>query len=152
MNNYYNYENNLMATSNKSFLYKQNDQNTISNTLNLNYNTDPYLGFIRGNMFDNLYNNYKNYKAFEIKPTNDKEYQQLLVQIYGFAAHDLGLYLDINPTDRNAISLRSKYIDMYNQALSQYESTYGPITQNSKMLDTMPWAWDTKKWPWEGTK
>ena len=74
------------------------------------------------------------------------------MQIYEFAAHDLGLYLDINPTDRNAISLRSKYIDMYNQALSQYESTYGPITQNSKMLDTMPWAWDTKKWPWEGTK
>lgn len=154
---YYNYINNLnqmadqnqmMFEQNKVSKSKQNNQskNTINGL------AEPYIGFTRGNMFDNLYDEYKNYRPQELNPKDDKEYAMLLMQMYGFAAHDLGLYLDVNPNDTNAIRQRAEYIRMYNEALAQYESNFGPITQNSVMLETTPWAWDTKKWPWEGNR
>ena len=51
MNNYYDYDFN-------NYNYSNN---------NVNNNIDPYKGFIRGNIFDNLYDPYKNYKPYEIK-------------------------------------------------------------------------------------
>ena len=142
MNNYvdyYNYMNNI-------------NQNRNSNQMKLGYDTEAYLGFIRGNMFSNLYEPYQNYQIQELNPNNEQEYLLLLVQMYGFAAHDLGLYLDVNPNDGKAIDLRNNYINLYNQSLANYESKYGPLTLNSQGLDTKPWAWNTKKWPWEGNK
>lgn len=142
MNNYvdyYNYMNNI-------------NQNRNSNQMKLGYDTEAYLGFIRGNMFSNLYEPYQNYQIQELNPNNEQEYLLLLVQMYGFAAHDLGLYLDVNPNDGKAIDLRNNYINLYNQSLANYESKYGPLTLNSQGLDTKPWAWNTKKWPWEGNR
>ena len=142
MNNYvdyYNYMNNI-------------NQNRNSNQSKLGYDTEAYLGFIRGNMFSNLYDPYQNYQIQELNPNNEQEYLLLLVQMYGFATHDLGLYLDVNPNDGKAIDLRNNYINLYNQSLANYESKYGPLTLNSQGLDTKPWAWNTKKWPWEGNR
>lgn len=136
---YYNYMNNI-------------NQNRNSNQMKLGYDTEAYLGFIRGNMFSNLYEPYQNYQIQELNPNNEQEYLLLLVQMYGFAAHDLGLYLDVNPNDGKAIDLRNNYINLYNQSLANYESKYGPLTLNSQGLDTKPWAWNTKKWPWEGNR
>ncbi len=154
MNNYleyYNYLNNLNQNPTNSTKMTPN-QMQKPNKNNLGYDTDPYTGFIRGNMFSGLYDPYKNYKPQELNPKNEQEHALLLVQMYGFAAHDLGLYLDTNPKDTNAINLRSKYINMYNQALAEYENNYGPITMDSRMLEVSPWAWTTKSWPWEGNK
>lgn len=156
MNNYidyYNYLNNLnqnaMNTPNK--MTKMGSNQSV-NMNNLGYDTDPYTGFMKGNMFSNLYEPYKNYQVQEINPTNEKEYALLMVQMYGFAAHDLGLYLDVNPNDTNAINLRSEYVNLYKQALAEYESKYGALGLSSNMLDVTPWAWDSKKWPWEGNR
>ena len=162
---YYNYLNNINQMPYGNQMMNQNimqnqiempstQMNTNNNNNNKSQNTtnEAYSGFTRGNMFEKLYNEYRNYRPQELNPTNDKEYAEFLVQMYGFAAHDLGLYLDVNPNDNNAIRQRAQYINMYNQALAQYENNYGPITQNSTMLEATPWAWDTKKWPWEGTK
>lgn len=154
---YYNYINNLNQMPNNNQMMNlspnTNKANKKSSSTNKNNGlAEPYQGFTRGNMFDNLYYEYKNYRPQELNPTNDKEYAMLLMQMYGFAAHDLGLYLDVNPNDTNAIRQRAEYIRMYNEALAQYENTFGPITQNSVMLEATPWAWDTKKWPWEGNR
>lgn len=157
---YYSYINNLNQLPNGDPMMNFNTVPNIPNNLNNNKKSnknvkglaEPYPGFTRGNMFDNLYYEYKNYRPQELNPTNDKEYAMLLMQMYGFAAHDLGLYLDVNPNDTNAIRQRAEYIRMYNEALAQYESNYDPITQNSVMLESTPWAWDSKKWPWEGTR
>ena len=158
---YYSYINNLnqMPNSNQMInpnqMMNQNTNKVKKSNKNTNQNNglaEPYQGFTRGNMFDNLYDEYKNYRPQELNPTNDKEYAMLLMQMYGFAAHDLGLYLDVNPNDTNALRQRAEYIRMYNEALAQYENSFGPITQNSVMLETTPWAWDTKKWPWEGNR
>ncbi len=140
---YYSYINNLNQMNN----INQNQSNIQNKSL-----SEPYTGFIRGNMFNNLYNEYRNYKPQELNPTNEQEYTKLLLQMYSFGAHDLGLYLDVYPNDTNAIRQRADYVKMYNEALRQYENSYGPITKNSIMLDSSPWAWDTKKWPWEGIK
>ena len=136
---YYGYINNLNQMNNQV----QNSSKSF---------TEPYTGFIRGNMFDKLYSNYKNYKIQELNPSNEKEYAKMLLQMYAFAAHDLGLYLDVYPNDTNAIKQRYEYVRMYNEALRQYENNYGPITKSSVLLDKAPWAWDSKKWPWEGMK
>ena len=148
---YYTYLNNLNQMPNYNQTFTPNNQPQIKKQNNTAL-VEPYIGFTRGNMFNNLYYEYKNYKPQELNPTNEKEYTKLLLQMYGFAAHDLGLYLDINPNDVNAIRERNEYIKMYNETLIKYENNYGPITQNSKMLEVIPWAWDSKKWPWEGTR
>lgn len=154
MNNYidyYNYMNDLNQSKlNKNGLNQMNLNNNVKS--NKDYSTDPYEAFIRGNLFSNLYTPYKNYKPAELNPTNEKDYYLLLVQIYGFAAHELTLYLDVNPNDDDAIKLRSEYVKLYNQALMQYESKYGAISLKSMTLNSSPWAWDSKKWPWEGDK
>ena len=103
-------------------------------------------------MFDNLYDSYKSYKPYEINPSNERDYLLFLVQMYGFAAHDLNLYLDVYPNDNKAIELRAKYVKLYNQALMNYEGKYGATSLGSDYLNTVPWAWDSKNWPWEGNK
>ena len=138
-----------------SYINSLNQMNSINqnqNNIQKNQLSEPYIGFVRGNMFNNIYSEYRNYKPQELNPRNEKEYAQLLLQMYSFGAHDLGLYLDVYPNDTNAIRQRAEYEKMYNEALKQYENNYGPITKNSVMLDNSPWAWDTKKWPWEGIK
>lgn len=115
-----------------------------------NYNQiDPYIGYMRGNLFNNLYKPYKNYNFAQISPSNEKEYKMLLLQTYGFGLTDLNLYLDTNPNDNNMIKLYNEYLNNYNQALADYENRYGPLTLNSNSLNTSPWAWLKTKWPWE---
>ena len=68
MNNYvdyYNYMNNI-------------NQNRNSNQSKLGYDTEAYLGFIRGNMFSNLYDPYQNYQIQELNP-NKKEASRSMI-------------------------------------------------------------------------
>lgn len=124
------------------------DRNAKSYTLE----KDPYTAFVKGNSFKNLYDPYKNYKPFNVNPNNEREYSLLLVQTYGFIAHDLALYLDVNPGDDKAIQLREKYNNMYRQAVAEYEQKYGALSQSSEMLGAIPWQWDENNFPWEGDK
>lgn len=144
-NDYYNYMNSLNQGNMKNPKVNMDPKN-------FGYDTDPYKGFIDGNMFKNLYEGYKNYKPYEVNPSNEREYSLLLVQIYGFAAHDLGLYLDVYPNDAKAVKLRDEYVRLHNQALNQYENKYGAITLSSSMLNNVPWGWDDNNWPWEVIK
>ena len=57
MNNYYDYDFN-------NYNYSNN---------NVNNNIDPYKGFIRGNIFDSLYDPYKNYKPLFTGTLNAEE-------------------------------------------------------------------------------
>lgn len=131
-----------------------NNYNQFNEDINRNVNKyelekDAYTAFVKGNSFKNLYNQYKNYRPFDINPQSEKEYGLLLIQIYGFVAHDLGLFLDVNPNNENAIKLREKYINLYNQALMEYEQKYGSLSLDSDMLGAIPWSWDNNNFPWE---
>lgn len=134
---YYNYENN---NYNKP-LYNEN-----YNKKNI---YDPYNGFIRGNLFPDLYNTYKISNPYNIEPMNDQA--KLLTEIDSlcFALTDLNLYLDINRNDKDIINLYNQYRQKKTNLLEQYQNKYGPITLDSESLNKTPWGWDNSPWPWE---
>lgn len=137
MNNYYNYPN-------------YNYQNKVQNQMNYNnpklYN--PYEGFIRGNLFPNLYDGYKDYKPFQINPMNEQAEMLTNIDSLGFATIDLDLYLDINPNDQNAIGLFNQYRKEKEELIKNYELKYGPLLLNSEALNSVPWMWNDRPWPW----
>lgn len=108
---------------------------------------EPYQGFIRGNMFQYIYDNYG--KVYEIKPVNEQAELLTYLDMFDFACIDLGLYLDIFPKDENIIHLYNEINDEKKNVLKKYEENYGPINLGSKQLNNIPWAWDNTPWPWE---
>ncbi len=134
---YYNYANNNYNQP----LYNQNIQNKQI--------YDPYNGFIRGNMFPELYNSYKLNKPLEITPMNEQAELLTYVDALTFAMIDLNLYLDVYPNDREALELFNQYRMQTDEYTKKYESKYGPLELTSNSLNTFPWAWDNAPWPWE---
>lgn len=156
-NDYYNYLNSNFDTMNympdpNNMIMDMNSQNLFQNTFmmpNQNQNiTDSYKGFQRGNMFDNLYDEYKNYKPNELKATNEREDLLLQIKELTFATIDLNLYLDLYPNDKNALSLFNNYLNQKKELSNQYERKYGPLTTSSP-VQTNNWLWDNSPWPWE---
>lgn len=114
--------------------------------------TEPYLGFVRGNLFSKLYDPYRNYQPSEIKPTTDREKLLNQLQMYQFTLIELNLYLDVYPNDTEKVRLFNEYQKREKQLRNQYENTYGPLTINSKNLNNRNWTWIDSPWPWEGIK
>lgn len=129
MNNYY-----------YQYDWRHNPMNNM-NKVNL---FNPKEGFEKGNMFENIYSEYKNYKPEVLKPTNDQEKLLYNIQTICFAAHDLNLYLDMNPNDQSMITLFNDYLKKEEELIKEYESKYGPMTINSNINE-----WVNNKWPWE---
>ena len=147
MNNiYYDIPNDWYNEFNNNFnLYK-----TINNKSNFLVN--PKIGFEKGNMFNNLYNEYKNYKYNELKPQNN--YEDCLYNIlkYNFALTDIDIYLDTHPNDSKIINLYNNYLKEYINLINNYETKYGPLTIDSNYLNNNTWIWKNNPWPWEGTQ
>lgn len=108
---------------------------------------DVYSGFIRGNMFPDLYNQYKIARPYDVQPMNEQAELLTYIDAYCFAAHDINLYLDTNPNDRDMIELFKKYTEEANSIIAQYEHKYGPLFVDAST--TYPWAWNDSPWPWE---
>jgi len=133
---------------------KNNTNNSImnKNMTNMIYNTsfsEPYNGFVRGNMFVDEYEGYKNYKPNEINSSNEREILLNQLQQYIFALVDLDLYLDVNPNDNNAVKLYNNYLGIKKQIIKKYENMYGPLTLDSNELNKNNWVWLNGPWPWE---
>ena len=154
MNDYYNYlngysyinymtnPNNMIGDLNYQSLMPNNKINQNSNIL------DSYEGFKRGNMFGNLYDPYKNYKPEELKAQSEREDILMQLQELNFAMIDLGLYLDLNGNDRNAINKFNEYRRQEKELCKMFEKKYGPLTFDS-MEYKNNWTWDNGPWPWE---
>lgn len=108
---------------------------------------EPYQGFIRGNMFKNIYDNYS--KVYDIKPMNEQAELLTYIDMFDFACIDLSLYLDVNPNDQQAIQLYNQIKEEKVKVTSKYEQNYGPLSLNSKNLNMFPWSWNNSPWPWE---
>ena len=162
MNNYPNFKNynmytnsnmindmNMYNKSNTSFntQYKNQKKMNMTNTSNNLY--DPYNGLIRGNMFKNLYDPYKSGEPYEIKPMNPQAELLTNIDALSFAMVDLGLLLDVNPNNQEALSLFNQYREQKENLTKEYESKFGPITLDSDSLNSYPWAWDDMPWPWD---
>lgn len=131
--------------------YVNNNYNKPTYTENANASKlyDPYQGFIRGNMFPNLYNGYKLTNPVDLDPKSEQEEILMYLDSLGFAAHDINLYLDIYPKDRDMIEAFANYRKEANKVMEKYQQMYGPLVVNSEANTVYPWAWDNRPWPWE---
>ena len=139
--NYYNYMNNI------------GNMNTMNNMNNANIQLpsiyDPYQGFIRGNLFRDLYSPYKLNKPYDIEPANEQARMLTSIDALKFAMIDLNLYLDIYPNSKEYIDLFNRYRVEVNGLIKEYENKYGPLNLNSDVMMSYPWAWDKTPWPRE---
>lgn len=107
-------------------------------------------GFAKGNMFNNLYDPYKNYRYQELTVNNKQEELLLEIMALSFAINDLNLYLDLHPTDE---SILRKFKDLTEKAYSkemEYVKCYGPLeVMDSESLSKFEWI--NNPWPWENT-
>lgn len=107
---------------------------------------EPYQGFIRGNMFKNLFDQYG--KIYDVKPMNEQAELLTYIDMLTFACVDLNLYLDVFPEDENYIYLHNNYSNELKKYMYEYENKYGPINSNSQALEYFPWSWNGP-FPWE---
>lgn len=112
---------------------------------------DVYQGFIKGNLFGDLYEPYKGYKPSEVNPSNEREALLEQWQQYSFALVDLNLYLDVYPNDKDALNLFNKYAEIKREITDKYEKMYGPLTIDGEMTASS-WNWIKSPWPWEVIK
>lgn len=143
MNNYNSYQDyyNYLNNNYNKPIYSQN----VSKT-NI---FDPYNGFIRGNLFPDLYNKYKIDNPIEIRPANEQAEMLTYIDAYSFACIDLSLYLDVYPDDKDALMIFNQYRTNLKEYLVQYQNKYGPIIKSSDSLNSYPWKWNNSPWPWE---
>lgn len=142
MNNY-NYFNEDWYKNIPSNLYSVRNINSNPNL------TTPTEGYIRGNLFANLYDQYKNYQPAQLRASNEQERLFLELSSIHFAAHELNLYLDLNPNDITLLKLFNDYRERCEQLTKEYESKYGPLTIKSDSLNQTPFMWEKSPWPWE---
>lgn len=136
-NDYYNYNNNNY------------NQPTYTEDANPNKLYDPYQGFIRGNMFKNLYNDYKLKNPIDFNTLSEQEQMLIMIDSLGFAASDISLYLTLYSNDRDMIELFNQYRNQLKAISREYEEMYGPLTLSSDALNRYPWSYNNEPWPWE---
>jgi len=107
----------------------------------------PKDGYLKGNMFKDLYSPYKNYQPMILNPRSEKEKKFLELSEVSFAAHELNLYLDLHPDDQSMFLLFKDYQKKEKELKEEYESYYGPLCVDSEMNN---FSWVSSEWPWEG--
>ena len=108
---------------------------------------DADLGFLRGNMFKNEYETYKNYTYRKLNPTSKKEQSLYELMKLSFAINDLNLLLDINPNDNNINKIFKKYVETYYEKKLEYVKMYGPIVLEDSSNEKYDWL--INPWPWD---
>lgn len=78
----------------------------------------------------------------------DREMMMKNVQAHEFAMLDAGLFLDVNPDNKTALSYFRRQQTAYNQAAKEYEAKYGPLMIKNQS-NNEHWDWVDGPWPWE---
>lgn len=139
-------------SNNMNNMTNGNSQNNTNNNLNNGSNMmlyGPYEGYVKGNLFRNLYDQYKSYRPMSLAPSSEREEALLNLNQIQFAMHELNLYLDVYPNDANIMRQFVAYRNTYNDLLNQYENRYGALNVNSTSLNSVPFGWVDQTWPWE---
>lgn len=126
---------------NMAFFIPDVDFNRTGNVLS------PMDGFLRGNMFQDEYEPYKNLTYFKLNPSNDKERLLYQVMAYSFAINDLNLYLDLHPDNKGMLDLFKKYVKEEKELCKEYVNKYGSLEVNE--VKGQKFDWINSPWPWE---
>ena len=108
----------------------------------------PTEGYDVGNLFQNLYDEYKNYKPRKLEGRNEKERAYLDLSRIAFAMHEVNLYLDTHPTDQSALFEFQKIRKELENVKTKYENTYGVLCASDVTNDDK-WTWINNPWPWD---
>ena len=155
-NNFYEIPTDWYNEFNNTFMNQMNNipMPNPSNIMPIQNNdlADPKTAFLRGNLFNSLYDPYKNYKYHELKPQNNRE--ELLYNIlkHSFVLTELDLYLDIYPFDRNMVNTYNKILNDKKRLCDTYEQNFGPLTLDGLNIGDDDWNWVKGPWPWERVK
>ena len=106
---------------------------------------NPYEGYLAGNAFKNEYIPYRNYKVSKVNINSEKEEMLFNINEYSFMAHDLNLYLDIYPEDKEALNKFNEYRNKTNELIMKYERKYGPLMTSGDNSKSFNWV---SNWPW----
>lgn len=106
-------------------------------------------GFMLGNLFDSLYSTWCGFTNYPLNPTNRRQALLTQVQMFDFAAHEVNLYLDTHPKDKEMIAYFGQLNQEYRKAKTEFEQEFGPLNVNSIHKDHFPWIWNECPWPWE---
>ena len=132
--------------------YSELNSNFINNMKPSNDLANPKMGIERGNLFNNLYDPYKNYQYRPLKANNKREELLYNILMYNFALIELDLYLDLNGNDSNMISLYNRYLENKKRLVDEYENNFGPLTCDTLNKNQNNWNWNNSPWPWEVNK
>lgn len=153
MNNSYYYPRGIYNNGNYDDfigMFNVEDMNLKDSIINQNTNANKlygsYEGFIRGNMFKDKYDQYKNYVPQKLTPKNPQEQDLLNLNQVQFAMHEANLYLDVFPEDNEMMREFVKYRTQYNRLLSEFEQKYGALNINSNVLNRTPFGWEINTW------
>ena len=91
--------------------YLNNEEEYLRNN-NSNF-FDPETGYIKGNMDKTSYYNYRKYEPKKLDLNSEKEKLLYTLSMYYFASHDLKLYLDLNPNDKQVVKKYQEYVKEY---------------------------------------
>lgn len=104
-------------------------------------------GFNKGNMFEGIYDKYKNY-SYKLRVNNKKDELLYKIQMYSFAVKDLNLYLDLHPTETRALKLFNEYNKELERLKKEYNTMYSPLCV-SDVDSNNKWTWINNPWPWD---
>ena len=107
----------------------------------------PMEGFLRGNMFQDEYEPYRNLTYFKLYPKDEKEKLFYQVMAYSFAINDLNLYLDLHPENKEVFNLFKKYVQEEKELCGEYVKKYGPLEVTETLGNKYDWL--NSPWPWE---
>lgn len=104
------------------------------------------------NMNDDMGGNCRGCDGMNVQMNQRMNQSQLLdwVSMLGFCAYDMLLYLDTHPTDTRALDYYEQCNQLYQNAKSSYEASYGPLTIDAAGERNGIWDWGKQPLPWEG--
>ena len=108
-------------------------------------------GFMMGNLFEGLYDDYRGFTNYPLQPTNQQEALLYSLLAYKFAFHELNLLLDVDPNNHPLLHLFHEYHKKYLDLVAQYTSLYGPLSTLDSH-DHQTFDWIQGPWPWENRK
>ena len=111
-------------------------------------------GFSKGNMFQNEYIPYKEYKVAKLIANSKQEELLLEIMALSFAINDLNLYLDLHPENTEMLKRFKELTEKSCEKEMEYVKCYGPLeVMDNESLSKFDWI--NNPWPWEnvgGTK
>lgn len=88
-------------------------------------------------------------KFAQAAPVCNQQSMLLELQQLSFSLVDLNLFLDMNPTEQQAINDYNQLFQQYWELKSNYELQFGPMNNFGHSPASSPWNWVNEPWPWE---